>query len=127
MRLIKTLWTVALFSAALAPSAYADFISISIGSQTNSNLFTYTGGSNYPTAPTSITVGSVPFQLVTDQGVANTLGVVQTPVGNSTFTINTTVVGATTIYTLMNSAFGQFGANIGSIEFKGVGGSDVTF
>lgn len=131
MKLFKPLGTLALSSltlAALTTAAHADFVSVSIESQTNANIRNYTGGSNYPTAPTNISVANVPFQLVTDQGASGTLGVVQTPGGNSTFTILTNITGASTIYTLMNSAFGQAGANIGSIEFIGAkAGDDVTF
>jgi hypothetical protein len=127
MKLIKTLGTVVLLFVALAPPAFASDISISIESLTNADIRTYTGGANYPVAPTSISVATIPFGLVTDQGAANTLGVIQTPGGSSTFTINTSVVDPTTIYTLMNSAFGASGANIGSIEFKGSGGSDALF
>jgi hypothetical protein len=129
MKILKLLWTGGLMLLALAAMtsmARADFTSIPIGSQTNANILTYTGGSNYPVAPTSVSVAGVPFQLVTLQGTANTLGVIQTPEGNSSFTILTSVSGASNVYTLMNSAFGQSGEKIGSIEFKGLA-NDVTF
>lgn len=128
MRLIKTLGATALLFVALALPAFADYITIPIESTLiNADIRTYTDGGNYPVAPTNISVATVPFGLVADQGMANTLGVIQAPVGNSTFTIDTDVVDPTTVYTLMNSAFGALGANIGSIQFIGAGGSNATF
>jgi hypothetical protein len=107
--------------------AKAGFIPVSIGSQTNVNILTYTEGYNYPTAPANISVAGVPFDLITDQNTAGTLGVIQTPGGNSSFTITTSISRATTVYTLMNSAWGQSGANVGSIEFVGSGGENIAF
>jgi hypothetical protein len=130
MRTVKLLRLVTLVLLALdlsTATARAGFVNVSIGSQTNANILTYTGGNNYPVAPTSVTVAGVSFDLVTDQNTPGTLGVIQTPGGNSSFTVLTNVTGATTVYTLMNSAFGAAGADIGSIEFKGAGGSDITF
>jgi hypothetical protein len=131
MKTIKLLRAGALIPLALAAMtsmARADFISVPVGSQTNADIRTYTGGANYPIAPTNISVAGVPFQLVTLQGTANTLGVIQTPGVDSSFTIVTNISRATTVYTLMNSAFGQSGADIGTIEFKGQNSTnDVTF
>jgi hypothetical protein len=127
MRYIKTLGPIALLFVACAPSAFASFTPVSIESQTNADIRTYTGGSNYPVAPTSITVATVPFELDTKGGQANSLGVIQGLPQGSTFIINTVIVDPTTIYTLMNSAFGVSGENIGSIEFKGAGGADAIF
>ncbi len=107
----------------------AGYIPVSIAAETNSDIRTYTGGSNYPVGPTSISVAGVPFDLVplTSQPV-NSLGVIQTANGTpSVFNIPAAVSGATTVYTLMNSAWGASGANVGSIEFQGANGADVTF
>ena len=91
----------------------------------NADLRNYGGGSNYPIGPTVLNVGGVDFSLVA--GPAGGAGIIQTPEGNSSFDIRTHVVGATTIYTLINSAFGQLGDTIGSVEFKGANGSDTVF
>jgi hypothetical protein len=107
--------------------ARAGYTSVSLAALTNANIRTYTGGTNYPIAPTGISVAGVPFALVQFQGAPNTLGVIQTPGGTNSFTIVTDVPGATTVYTLMNSTFGVAGQEIGNIEFKGANGSDVTF
>jgi hypothetical protein len=114
----------------VSTSTRADYVSVSIESETNADIRTYTQGGNYPAAPTNISVAGVPFQLVplvTAPGNPNTLGVIQAPGGNSSFVINTDVPGATTVYTLMNSEFGQSGSDIGSIEFIGALGSDAVF
>jgi hypothetical protein len=102
--------------------------SISIAGDVNSNVRTYTDGNNYPIAPVVNTVDGVPFQLVPLSKSANSLGVIQTPDGKtSSFTIPAGVAGVTKVFTLINSTFGQAGIDVGSIEFKGMKGSDVTF
>ena len=132
MRSIKSLVIVALFFVALAPWAFASEIQISIESLTNADIKMYTNGANYPTAPTTTTVAGITFDLVTKGLQAGTTGVIQapppcTPIPScNTFTITTDIVDPTTIYTLMNSAFGVSGKDIGSIEFVGTH-SDVTF
>ena len=103
-----------LFVGALgvSTSMRADFVSVPIESETNADIRTYSQGTNYPAAPTNISVAGVPFQLVplvTAAGNPNTLGVIQAPGGNSSFVINTDVPGATTVYTLMNSESGVSG------------------
>jgi hypothetical protein len=45
------------------------------------------------------------------------LGIIQTPSGNSNFTINVEQPGITTVYALINSAFGQSGQTVGSLVF----------
>jgi len=124
-----------LFVAEMVSTVRAGLITVDITAQTNTNLLTYMGGNNYPAGPTNISVAGVPFQLTTDQNQAGTLGIIQTAPGltntpgntNSSYTIPANVAGAMTVYTLMNSAYGNPGATVGSIEFKGVNGSDVTF
>jgi hypothetical protein len=114
---------------AAAANARAEF-KVSIASQTNANIRLYSGGTNYPIAPTTQTVGGVGFDLVPNGTDTDSLGVLQldpNPGGTTSFTVNTSVFGATTVYTLMNSAFGTAGKNIASIEFVGTGGADATF
>ncbi len=93
----------------------------------NANLRTYTGGGNYPVAPTVLNVGGLDFSLVSYGTTANSLGIIQSPAGSSTYHIATHVVGATAVDTLMNSIYGTLGANIASIEFLAAGGADATF
>jgi hypothetical protein len=107
-------------------SARADFFHVSIETLTNSNLRTYSHGYSYPVAPTTLTVGGVPFDLVPLDSVANSLGIVQT-FGTNTITITTNVVSPTTVYTLMNSGYGVYGEDIATVEFWGSGGAFASF
>jgi hypothetical protein len=107
--------------------AQADFIPVPIDSLTNGDLRTYTNGTNYPIAPTILNVGGVDFSLVPFGMAPNSLGLIQTPVGPSLFTISTNIFGPNTVYTLINSAFGEFGAVNGRLEFVGTGGAFASF
>ncbi len=102
-------------------------IPVSLSGLTNANLRSFSNGANYPIAPTTLDVGGVSFELVPNGATPNSLGIIFTPNGNSEFTINTDIFGATTIYTLINSAFGQFGATNGRIEFVGDDDAFVSF
>jgi hypothetical protein len=79
----------------------------------NADLRTSLGGSAYvPLFPSVQNWTGVPFQLsVSPAGNTSFIdGVLDIPVG---------VFGVTSAYTLINSAFGTFGANNGSVEFFG--------
>jgi hypothetical protein len=111
--------------------AQASFIPVSIDALVNANLRVgYTSGSNYPIAPTTLIVGGVPFDLVPLDSIPESLGIIQN-IGSETvpetFIIPLSVFGATTIYTLMNSAFGVDGANIATVEFTGTNGAFASF
>ena len=127
MKFLMILTCVTVFILSTADNTFAAFTSLVIGSQTNSDLRGYTNGSNYPSALSNLTVGGVPFALEQFAGNANTLGVIQSPSGNSLFSIPTNVLGATAVYTLINSAFGSFASVIGHIDFIGTGGAFATF
>ena len=115
----------------LNPLLQADFIPVSIASQTNADIRTYTNGTNYPIGPSLLTVGTVPFNLVPQTAVANSLGVVQTSAATSSgpqsFVFNTNVFGVTTGYSLINSGFGALGVNNGRVTFHSVGGLTASF
>ncbi len=68
----------------------------------------------------------VPFDLVPFDSIPNSLGIVQNN-GGTTYIIPTSVFGATTVYTLMNSAFGSLGSNIATVQFTGTGGAFASF
>ena len=108
-------------------SARADLIAVPIDGLVNSNLRSYTSGGNYPIAPTTLDVGGVPFNLVPLGAVPDSLGIIQTPAGDSLFTIPAGIFGASTVYTLINSGFGEFGAVNGRLEFVGTGGAFASF
>ena len=64
------------------------------------------------------------FALTNDNGKGT--GIIQTPAQSnpSAFDISVNITDPTTVFTLINSGYGIFGATIGSVEFKGTGGLD---
>ena len=82
---------------------------------------------DYPTAPTTLTVGGVDFALVPDGTSTTSLGILQTTGSGTSFDIPVNIAGATTLYTLINSAYGIAGDTVGTVEVKGTGGADATF
>lgn len=87
----------------------------------NADIRTWTDGSVYnPLFPSNQTFNGVPFALAVD-GSSNTVyysgsnpAALDIPVG---------VYGVGKAYSLINSAFGSFGTNVGSMEFFGSGGA----
>jgi hypothetical protein len=130
MKVAKLLGALGFFLAQLAfvtTSARADLVTVPLTTPANANLRAYTDGFLYPVAPTTLTVGGVPFALTPFDGMPNSLGVGQTGAGRPIIDIKTNIFGATTVYTLINSAFGEPGNTVGTVEFKGANGSDVKF
>jgi hypothetical protein len=119
---------VAHLAFATAP-ARADLITVPLTTPpANADLRTFSDGGFYPIAPTTLTVGGVPFALTPLDAIPNSLGAAQTfGPGGPIIDIKTNIFGATTVYTLINSAFGQAPFTVGTVEFKGANGSDVTF
>lgn len=108
-------------------SAQAELIPVPLDGVVNADLRQYSGGPNYPVAPTALDVGGVPFQLVPLPGALNSLGAVQTPADPSVFSIPVNVPAAVRVFTLINSAFGTLGADNGAVEFTGSGGAFASF
>ncbi len=119
---------VALVALAFAPIlARADFVQIDLGDSTNADIRTYTGGSNYQVGGSTLVVGGVPFNLALNGGTANTLGVVQSGSDNASFSFNAPAgTYATSVYLLMNTAWGQFMAPQGTITVTGTLGEITT-
>jgi hypothetical protein len=109
--MFKPLLLAALLSGAFA--AQADTYTPLTLPALNADLRTSLGGSAYvPLFPSVQNWTGVPFRL-SASAAGNTSfidGVLNIPVG---------VFGVTSAYTLINSAFGAFGANNGSVEFFG--------
>jgi hypothetical protein len=101
-------------------------VPVNINPYVNSDLQTYTHGSDYPTGGTSLTVGGVAFTLANYPGGGT--GVIQTPNQSSpsAFDVPVKIADPTTVYTLINSAAGIYGDTVGAIEFKATGGLDDT-
>ncbi len=93
----------------------------------NTNLRTYSAGTDYPIAPSTLTVGGVDFALVPDGTSTTSLGIIQTGVGGPSYDLPVNIAGGTTLYTLINSAYGTDGATVGTVEVKGTNGADAVF
>ncbi|MFN0183704.1 MAG: PEP-CTERM sorting domain-containing protein [Aquabacterium sp.] len=109
--MFKPLLLVALLAGAV--SARADTYTTLALPTLNADLRASLGGAAYvPLFPGLHNWTGVPFQLSTNQAGHTSFidGVLDIPVG---------VFGVTSAYTLINSAFGVFGANNGSVEFFG--------
>jgi PEP-CTERM motif len=110
------------------PQTRAALTEVSVQPIVNADLNTYTAGFNYPPGGTALTVGGIPFTLATFPDGSGDLGVFQTSgPGSLVGTLSTSIYGASTVYTLMNSAFGTFGDLNGMIEFFGTGGAYAEF
>ena len=53
-------------------------------------------------------------------------GIIQSPGTPSSFDISVDIADPTTVFTLINSAYGEDGDTVGSVEFKATGGLDYT-
>jgi hypothetical protein len=125
---LQTLMLAVAFSfAALAKPVAAQYIPVDISTQFNSDLRTATGGSQYPIAPTTISVGGVPFDLKPLANTADSLGIVFSPLGPYELVFPVNQPDAVAVYTLINSGFGEFGANNGLVEAIGTGGAYASF
>ena len=89
---------------------------------------TYSNGTNYPLGGTTLTNAGVSFVLANGPGNnPNGTGNILATAPGQTFDLNNlNIANAGVVYVLINSGFGSFGVDIGSIEFKGSGGLDYT-
>ena len=99
---------------------------VDLSSFVNADIRTYTNGSVYPIAPTTLTVNGIGFGLIPDGAAPNSLGVIQTS-GTDSFTIPVSLPGVTTVYTLINSAFGANGDTTGSLVFTDAANDTFTY
>ncbi len=99
---------------------------VNINPYVNANVQTYTNGSNFPAGGATVTVDGVAFTLAKYTGGGT--GVIQTPDQStpSSFDVPVDIANPTTVYTLINSIWGDYGANDGAVEFKATGGLDYT-
>ncbi len=114
------------FATSAQPLA-AQYIPVDISSQFTNDLRSNVGGSAFPIAPTTISIGGVPFDLKPFANTVDSLGTAGSPLGpyNLVFPVNQP--DAVAVYTLINSAFGTFGANNGLVEAIGTGGAYASF
>jgi hypothetical protein len=107
-------------SAFSVATAQAGAISIDISSLVNSDLTAYSGGWNYPQHGGPLTVGGIPFTLAI--GKNSDTAVIQSSIAggvSQTYSLPVNLFGVTSAYTLINSAFGTCGANVGELDFIG--------
>ncbi len=102
-------------------SAQAGFQQVNLSALVNADLTTYTGGTNYPQHGGPLTVAGIPFTLATIAPLSDTAVIQASDVSGvmQTYSILVGVAGVTTVYTLINSAFGTCGTNIGELNFVG--------
>jgi len=84
----------------------------------DANVSTYSGGYAYP-APGTTTIGGVDFTLASYAGGT---GVVQLD-GAESHDIAIDAGGIDTVYVIVKSAYGTFGANVGTLTVNGTGGN----
>lgn len=133
MAMVRSLFIAGVMST-LGTQAFAASV-IDLSPYVTMDLTTFTNGSMYPQNGGPVTVGGVNFQLATcstscysvtaglnpqsagQTGVIGALGENPNPYSIS---IPVNLTNVTTVYTLINSAFGTAGSTIGSITFVGL-------
>ena len=99
-------------------AAHAGFVTLDLSPIVNSDLFTYTNGTNYP-GPGATTINATPFLLApaatdpTHTGVVGGVASIGVPAAYAITGLN--IANVTSMYALINSAFGTCGTSVGSI------------
>lgn len=119
----------ALTLALLSTAAHAGFIKVDLSSIVNSDLTGYTNGFNYP-GPGVTTINAVPFLLAATPTDATHTGVVgglaSGGVPNSYTIPGLNIGNVTSMFVLINSAFGTCGTSVGSVG-AATGSASVDF
>jgi hypothetical protein len=113
----------------IATGVSSNAATIDLSGLVNSDLTTYSGGSDYPQNGGSLTVNGIGFQLAT-LPANNHTAVIQGSTNfedTQTYVIPVNQLGVTTVYTLINSAFGSLNTDIGSLTFVGLLGETYTY
>lgn len=112
-----------------ASSALADFVPVSLSPNVNFDIRSYTNGVNYPVGGSTLDFGGVPFDIAVLDGDPDTFGVTQLPIftGPASFSFRVNIPGAVRLFTLINSAFGSFDSNNGTVAVFGTGGAFASF
>lgn len=130
----KTLNSGAMLLACLALCAgnlQAGDINVNISSNITDDIRTWTSGAYYPPGGFSTNIAGVSFYISSFPGSTSGLGVVYTGSGTVTapsvtnFPAN--VTNASTVYTLINSSWGEPGYTDGTIDFYGSQGAHASF
>ena len=83
-------------------------------------------GADFPAGGTSVTVGGVGFTLATVAGGGTGLVATHAQSPPSAIDVAVNVPNPTTVYALINSAWGEYGYLAGAVEFKATGGLDYS-
>src|ERR1700722_17348148 len=113
-------------SAGLAGAAQAAQSEIDLSSLTNANIQTYSDGTNYPTAGSTVSIGAASFSVSSYLGGADTTGAIQITSPTDSFLIPVNEAGYSTVYVLVNSAYGEIGSTVGSLVFSDSDGHSDT-
>jgi hypothetical protein len=88
----------------------------------NANIQTWTNGSGYAGLfPSTQTWSGVPITLTSNASGNNVFGA-----GAGTLDLSVNLFGADSVYTIINSAWGENSNTVGSVRFIGTGGLDYT-
>ena len=108
----------ALLGGIVIGTAPCSAATVDLTTHVNANLNNYHLGHVYPPNGGPIEIGGINFLLNALPGGGT--GIVQTSAdASSSFNIAVGEVGVTTVYTVINSAFGLFGALNGKLTFNG--------
>jgi PEP-CTERM motif len=100
-------------------SSASQAVELDLSSSVNANLSGYFNGSVYPANGGPITIGGINFNLAQYPGGGT--GVVQGADGNSDNINLGTFIGTPLVYSVVNSAFGVPGSQIGELVFSAAG------
>ena len=130
MKVIASSAIALILSAGLAGSAHAAQTQIDLSSLTNSNMQTYTNGTNYPLAGSTVNItgasGPVSFTLSSEGGDEDTTGAILATLPTDTFVIPINEAGYSIVYMLVNSGFGEINSTVGSLVFQDSAGHSDT-
>jgi hypothetical protein len=119
-----------LFTLAIVPGmlCFGATLQVDLSGVVDSDIRTYTSGTAYPVAPTTLNAAGVSFSI--SPFGPDSFGVMQgdSTSGATEFNLNSlSFPNATIVYTIINSAFGVSGANNGYLEFTGSGGATYQY
>lgn len=126
MRLVTSGAAALILSAGFASAAHASQFEVDLSSLTNANLQTYTNGTNYPTAGSTVSIGGVSFLVSSFNGGADTTGAIQVSSPNDSFIVPVNQAGYEIVYVLVNSAFGEIPSTVGNLIFADSAGHTET-
>jgi hypothetical protein len=126
MKVVTSSAVALILSAGLVGAAHAAQSEIDLSSLTNANLQTYTDGTAYPTAGSTVTIGAASFLVSSDAGVAGTTGAIQVSSPSDSFVVPVNQTGYEIVYVLVNSAYGEIGKTVGSLIFEDSAGDTET-